>query len=68
MVTPGSSEIEPEIPSEDEMMKLLFTQRGSRQMQEMLPRLSINSLNLIVEKIKDRVWELMMDPYANYFC
>ena len=37
-------------------------------MQEYLKKASINSVNLIIERIKDEFGRLMSDSYGNYFC
>ena len=46
----------------------LCTQKGSRMMQDYLKKAPINSINLIIEKIKENFDRLMCDSYANYFC
>ena len=37
-------------------------------MQEFLKNAPINSINLIIEKIKEDFGKLMSDSYGNYFC
>jgi hypothetical protein len=50
------------------IFKILITQNGSRVLQKCLKRTSQDVLSNILEEIKFRVHELMVDPYANYFC
>jgi hypothetical protein len=37
-------------------------------MQDYLKKASMNSINLIIEKVKDDFGRLMTDLYGNYFC
>ena len=37
-------------------------------MQEHLKKASVNSINLIIDRIKDEFGLLMSDSYGNYFC
>lgn len=37
-------------------------------MQEFLKKAPINSINLIIERIKEDFGKLMSDSYGNYFC
>ena len=37
-------------------------------MQDYLKKAPINSINLIIENIKENFDRLMCDSYANYFC
>jgi pumilio RNA-binding family len=37
-------------------------------MQELIPKMTQNSLNVIIEHISERLSDLMMDPYGNWFC
>lgn len=37
-------------------------------MQDFLKKAPINSINLIIDKIKDDFGNLMSDSYGNYFC
>ena len=64
--TPSSQD--PDIPHFADMADYLCTQKGSRMLQEYLKKAPINSINLIIENIKDNFARLMCDSYANYFC
>ena len=37
-------------------------------MQDFLKKAHVNSINLLIDKIKDDFGKLMCDQYANYFC
>jgi hypothetical protein len=57
-----------DIPHFADLVDYLCTQKGSRMMQDYLKKAPINSINLIIENIKDNFDRLMCDSYANYFC
>jgi len=48
--------------------KILATQNGSRILQKCLRKTSQDILSLLLDELKSRLHELMVDPYANYFC
>jgi len=66
--TNSSSSSSQEIPHFSELLDYLCTQKGSRHMQEHLKKASVNSINLIIDRIKDDFGRLMSDSYGNYFC
>jgi hypothetical protein len=47
---------------------ILTTQNGSRVLQKCLKRTTQDILSLLLDEIKGKIHELMVDPYANYFC
>ena len=67
---PGSQKAsgDHDIPHFADLVDYLCTQKGSRMMQDYLKKAPINSINLIIENIKDNFDRLMCDSYANYFC
>jgi hypothetical protein len=52
---------EVEIPHYNDLVEYLCTQKGSRMMQEKIKKEPVNSINLIIEKIKDEFGTLMSD-------
>jgi hypothetical protein len=44
------------------------TQKGSRNLQKLLNKIQPESLDEILEKLKNNFPELMIDNYGNYFC
>ncbi len=44
------------------------SQKGSRNLQKLLNKISPEELDVILEKIKKKFAELMTDIYGNYFC
>ena len=44
------------------------TQKGSRNMQKLLNKITPDKLDIILKEIGDSLPELMVDPYSNYFC
>jgi hypothetical protein len=44
------------------------TQKGSRNMQKLLNKITPDKLDIILNEIGDSLPELMVDPYSNYFC
>lgn len=48
--------------------RLITSQNGSRILQKALQNSHSSVLLQIFEEVKDRISELMIDPYANYFC
>lgn len=44
------------------------TQKGSRNMQKLLNKITPDELDIILKEIGDSLPELMVDPYSNYFC
>jgi hypothetical protein len=57
-----------DIPHFADLADYLCTQKGSRMMQDYLKKAPINSINLIIENLKDGFGKLMSDSYGNYFC
>lgn len=57
-----------EIPHLQDLVDYLRSQKGSRHMQEYLKKAPINSISLIIERIKGDFGKLMADSYGNYFC
>jgi hypothetical protein len=66
--TASSNSNSSEIPHLYDLIEYLCTLKGSRIMQEYLKKASINSVNLIIDRIKDDFGRLMSDSYGNYFC
>jgi hypothetical protein len=44
------------------------TQKGSRNLQKLLNKIQPDDLDIILEKIKNNFYDLMIDIYGNYFC
>jgi hypothetical protein len=44
------------------------SQKGSRNMQKLLNKITPDELDIILKEIGDSLPELMVDPYSNYFC
>ena len=44
------------------------TQKGSRNMQKLLNKITPEEIDTILKEIGDSLPELMVDPYSNYFC
>ena len=44
------------------------TQKGSRNMQKLLNKITPDELDIILKEIGDFLPELMVDPYSNYLC
>ncbi len=57
-----------EIPHLSDLAAFLCTQKGSRILQDYLKKAPVNSINLIIEKMKDSFAKIMSDQYGNYFC
>jgi hypothetical protein len=51
-----------------QLLDVLKTHKGSVKMQKCLDNLSPNDISYIIENIKDRFSELMINQYGNYFC
>lgn len=49
-------------------MKIIRTQNGSRMLQKSIKKTSKEILSFILEELIDEPYELIIDPYANYFC
>lgn len=49
-------------------LKIVKSQNGSRILQKSLNKTNSHILSVIFEEIKFSLPELMVDPYANYFC
>ncbi len=52
----------------DKVAETVVTHKGSVTFQKTLPKISINTLSLIIEEIKDDFGALMSNQYGNYFC
>lgn len=50
------------------IFKLITSQQGSRVFQRTILNTEKELINLIFEEIKDKIHELMINSYANYFC
>lgn len=48
-----------DIPHFEDIIEFLKTQKGSRQMQDYIKKAPINSINLIIEQIKEDFGKLM---------
>jgi hypothetical protein len=48
--------------------KVLTSQNGSRILQKSLNNSSAEIIGIIFSEVSSRINELMIDPYANYFC
>lgn len=66
--TASSNSNSSDIPHLFDLVEYLCTLKGSRIMQDYLRKATINSINLIIERIKDEIGRLMSDSYGNYFC
>jgi hypothetical protein len=45
-----------------------MSQNGSRILQKCISKTSKNILHLILLEIGNKISDMLMDPYANYFC
>ena len=48
--------------------KLIISQNGSRILQKALQNSHSSIMLAIFSEIDDKISDLMIDPYANYFC
>jgi hypothetical protein len=51
-----------------QFLKIITTQNGSRMLQKVLKKSNKEILSLILDEISEKIHELIIDPYANYFC
>ena len=65
----GNSDVHEILASLDtKLSDYIRTQKGSRNMQKLLNKITPDQLDIILREIGDALPELMVDPYSNYFC
>ena len=50
------------------LLQFIKTQKGSREMQKLLFKISTNDITVLINMLSTSIGELMKDKYGNYFC
>jgi len=52
----------------EELHDFICSQKGSREMQKFLNKITSENLNFLINKIGFNIYKMMTNVYANYFC
>ena len=50
------------------LYKFMITQKGSREVQNIIEKLKEKEIDLLIYKLKNYISDITMDKYGNYFC